>query len=586
MKRTLFEVSLVIMVSGLVFLTNLGTPRLWDRDEPRNAGCAAEMLAANDWVTPVFNGELRTHKPILLYWFVMASYTVFGVTEFAARFPNALLGIGTALATYWMGRRLFSRSVGVWAAIALSTTIMFSVASRAVTPDAPLIFFSTLALAIYVHGTTADKGESKSTAFARLFPSWPVASLMYAVMGIGILAKGPIGLVLPTAVIGMYLLIARLPERPRPNTWGQRVVSILSPFAPLHFLKTCWFMRPVTAIVCSLVIALPWYVLVHIQTNGEWTRGFFLTHNLSRATAAMEGHVGGPWFYPVAILVGFFPWTIFWLPVAMDSVKQLRSRAAHADGYLFAISWVGVYVGLFTLAQTKLPSYITPCYPALALLVGLFMDRLVAQQLEFSKFWYRAAFGSLAAIGLGVTIGLPVAAHYLLGGHEVVGVLGLIMLCGGIAGLYFSEQNQLRLAGGITAVTATGFVVCLMSFVAVRVDHERPLAELVASVYGDEDHAMVDVASLGQVEPTCVFYCRQVIEPFDNAAAAASFLQTSSEKRPVIIAQVHRLPEIMEALPEGTVEVTQVPVLLNDNLAVIRPRARAEVAHGEPSQIR
>lgn len=300
----------------------------------------------------------------------------------------------------------------------------------------------------------------------------------------------------------------------------------------------------------------------------------------------MEGHVGGPWFYPVAILVGFFPWTIFWLPVAMDSVKQMRSRSLNSDGYLFATCWVGVYVGLFTLAQTKLPSYITPCYPAVALLMGLFMNRLVNQQLDFSKFWYRAAFGSLAGIGLAVTISLPVAAHYLLGGHEIVGVLGLVLLSGGLAGLYFSEHEQMQMAGRISAVTALGFVVCLMSFVAVRVDRERPLAELVASVYGADDHASVDVASLGQVEPTCVFYCKQVIEPFNDASVAAEFLQSSTSKQHVIITQIHRVPEIAELIPENTLEVTQVPVLLNDDLAVIRSRGKARLASESTNSIR
>ena len=79
------DVVLLIAVGVLIFFANLGGPPLWDRDEPRNAGCAAEMMAANDWIVPTFNAELRTHKPILLYWLTIASYSVFGISEFGAR---------------------------------------------------------------------------------------------------------------------------------------------------------------------------------------------------------------------------------------------------------------------------------------------------------------------------------------------------------------------------------------------------------------------------------------------------------------------------------------------------------------------
>src|SRR5687767_6234026 len=117
------HISLLCAVSGLVFFFNLGTARLWDRDEPRNAGCAAEMLARNDWVVPVFNGQLRSQKPALLYWLMMATYGVFGVNEWSARLPSALMGMGTVLVTYAMGRRLFSPTAALWGAIVLATSL-------------------------------------------------------------------------------------------------------------------------------------------------------------------------------------------------------------------------------------------------------------------------------------------------------------------------------------------------------------------------------------------------------------------------------------------------------------------------------
>src|SRR5262245_55056411 len=175
------QLGIVAAVAALVMLTNLGGPRLWDRDEPRNAGCAREMLEHHDWVVPQFNGELRTHKPVLLYWCIMAAYLGLGVNEFAARLPSALCAIGSALCVYRIGRRLFGPQAGVWAGVALATSLMFVVAGRAATPDSLLIFCTSLALMIYVCGTFRPRFETtpldttpQLIAAGRFFPShWP-----------------------------------------------------------------------------------------------------------------------------------------------------------------------------------------------------------------------------------------------------------------------------------------------------------------------------------------------------------------------------------------------------------------------------
>ena len=107
--RTVF---LLIAIAFLALFVRLDGSRLWDRDETRNARCAVEMQQRDDWVVPTFNDELRDAKPVLLYWLIRCSYAIFGINEFAARFPSALLGLGTILATYMIGRRLFNAQVG------------------------------------------------------------------------------------------------------------------------------------------------------------------------------------------------------------------------------------------------------------------------------------------------------------------------------------------------------------------------------------------------------------------------------------------------------------------------------------------
>jgi 4-amino-4-deoxy-L-arabinose transferase-like glycosyltransferase len=268
------HIAIVIAIAGIVMLTNLGGPRLWDRDEPRNAGCAREMLERGDWIVPTFNAELRTHKPVLLYWLIMSSYSVLGVDEFSARLPSALCAIGACVATYAIGRRLFSPRAALLASLALATSVMFVIAGRAATPDSVLIFCTTAAIATYVCGTfrLPDEAQASQVALLRTeghyFPQdWRWVVALYAVMGLAVLAKGPVGLVLPTAVIGLFLLIVRLPEPASTpaNRW-LRYASLIA--------------RPVPATTCvrSSLWALP--ALLHCR--GIWQSGRRPTANFSK----------------------------------------------------------------------------------------------------------------------------------------------------------------------------------------------------------------------------------------------------------------------------------------------------------------
>ena len=323
MKETCQHYAWIFAIAGAVFFINLGGPKLWDRDEPRNAGCAREMLARNDWVVPMFNNELRVHKPVLLYWFMMTAYAVFEDQELAARFWSAVCGLGTALATYHIGRRLFTAQIGLWSAAILSSCMMFPVAARAATPDSVLIFFTTLATLVYVYGAFPSQEPSPrqlacaARSARAYFPrSWAAAALMYALMGMAVLAKGPIGVILPTAVIGMFLLLVRLPSsgaspcRPR-HLLGRTLFHWLRPFAPRHFLATCWSMRPLTALAASLAIALPWYV-VGLRTTAIGREGS------SRPSSAAPW---SPWKAMTADLllprgdpVEFLPWSLLLIP--------------------------------------------------------------------------------------------------------------------------------------------------------------------------------------------------------------------------------------------------------------------------------
>jgi 4-amino-4-deoxy-L-arabinose transferase-like glycosyltransferase len=624
LANRLRQSGIVVAITAFVMLTNLGGPRLWDRDEPRNAGCAREMLQRGDWVVPTFNAELRTHKPVLLYWGIMASYLAFGVNEFAARLPSALAAIGTTFCVYLMGRRLFGPRAGVWAGIALATSLMFVVAGRAATPDSLLIFCSTLALTIFVCGTFRPRFETTpedappepkwplGQAAGHFFPQhWPAVLAMYAAMGLAVLAKGPVGLLLPAAVIGLFLLIARLPRRnategvpysangtegvPYCVNGTERVsysrFSFLAALEPLHFLRTCWSMRPFTAIFATLAVALPWYAAVGLATDGEFVRGFFLEHNLTRATSVMEGHRGSLLYYPVAILAGCFPWSVFALPLAIDTVLQLRRRDRFHAGYLLAVCWIAVYVGLFSLARTKLPSYVTPCYPAIALLVGDYIDRWSRHSAAVAGRWLLAAFGCLALAGIAITIAVPLAAKQFAPGEEWLGLIGLTPLAGGAACLGLAAAKNLRAAAGVFGAAAVTLATLLFGVGAHRIDQHQT-SQVVLSAIRNNSH-QPSVASYRILEPSWVYYLGQPIVELRSLPRGnvkqhlATFLRESPET--FVITTRSRLVETVDLIPPDVTVLAETRLFLRqDNLVLLgrpRPPDAAKSAHG-PKSIR
>ncbi|MCA9179063.1 MAG: glycosyltransferase family 39 protein [Planctomycetales bacterium] len=521
-----------LLLAAIVMFSGLGGPRLWDRDEPRNAGCAAEMLERGDWGTPVFNGQLRSHKPVLLYWAMMPGYLLGGVNEFTARLPSALSAVGACWLTWLIGLRLFGPAVARLAPITLCTSMMFVVAGRAATPDSLLILLTTAATAVFVcwafpslptnlEGEATEHTAGTTRAEARRWDDKPwseralplrVAVPMYALMGVAMLAKGPVGMILPTAVIGMFLLLTRLPRRAdstlsaRPASWWSRALtaSVVRSFSPGHFLRTCLWMRPLTAIGCGLAVALPWYVWVGVRTDGAWLEGFFLEHNLGRAMRPMESHGGGVWFYPLALLVGFFPWSIFAAPSFLDALRsQGRARVA----VVFCACWIGVYVGLFTIARTKLPSYVTPCYPALALLTARQLDRWRRHVTCFSPRWTRAGLAIVGLVGVCVLAGLPVAARQLLPGEEWLGAAGLIPL--GVACACWRLHD--RRPQMVRAFTAGAVLLVLVSFawLSRHVSGRQEFDQLLATMHRHSDHP--SIATYECMEPSWVFYAKQPI---------------------------------------------------------------------------
>jgi 4-amino-4-deoxy-L-arabinose transferase-like glycosyltransferase len=531
----------IAAIAIAVFFANLGATRLWDQDEAFFARAAVEMHQRGDWVVPYFNGEVFAHKPPFMFWMMRFGFELFGVTEFAARFWSAVFATGTALLTYQIGRRLFNANVGLWAGIAMSTTTMFGVVGRAATPDSFLVFFCTLSLYVF-----ARKENWQPNAGSEQTPSpplsWQSCVTIYAVMALAVLVKGPIGILLPGCTIGLYLLVRHSAGRTGASEkWSDRAATFLFQFSPTRLAQSFWQMRPFTAVAAVLLVAGPWYAMVGWRTGGSFLSQFFGEQNFGRFVNAMDNHSGGIWYYLPAILVGFFPWSIFTIPTVLNLVQQMRPDSVSSRGAKFLACWTFVWIGFFSIASTKLPNYVLPAYPALALATGCLLSRW-QRTVAMKKLWPRLSFASLAAVGLTIAIAAPVLAYAKSNGQPLVeklgvspeltrdfaqlGWLGAVLAVGGIACLAFIELNRTTAALRCFTVTAPVFCLFLFAVLAVQFDRHQP-SPTIAKAIQQNAVGSPQVAQFGYFRPSLVYYSDTRVEPCKTVPSVIEFLNRS-----------------------------------------------------------
>lgn len=330
-----------VILAALLFI-RLGATPIYILDEAKNAQCAREMLQRHDLIVPTFNGELRVDKPPLHYFFMIAAYKIFGVNEFAARFFSVVMGLLTILVTYKYTAKLFNRFAAFCACIVLATSTQFLFEFRLSVPDPYLIFFITI-------GLFSAFTWLKENNISQLY----ISAIAFA---LATLAKGPVALALP----GLCLLIWVISEK----KWK------------IFFI---WDLLP--AVILLLAITLPWYIAVHKATNGAWTRGFFIEHNLNRFSDPQEGH-GGLFILTILfVLVGLLPFMSF----IGEAIKK-RKTVFQNDVVRFSGVVVIVFVIFFSVSSTKLPNYPMPCYPFAAVVLGSFIASLLKEDITSKKY--------------------------------------------------------------------------------------------------------------------------------------------------------------------------------------------------------
>ncbi len=364
--RWLFPLLLLALCAAL-FFWRLGATPLDDFDEAYYAEGAREMLERGDLGTPYYNGRPFLLKPILIYWLIAAAFRLLGPTEFAARSVSASFAALIVLATYWFAARTLGPRAGLLAGAVLALCHLWIDTGREAMIDMPLT--AALASAMFLFFEAA-RSPAPGRRWLHLAP--------YPLLGLALLAKGPVA----TAVVLTGLLVYLLPAR--------RLRG---------FLRQA---RIVPGLVLLLAVAAPWYIYETVR-QPEFLRTFLLQEHF--------GHLQGelardePWWGHLKNLaIGFYPWVAF-LPAALAHAFRQTPRE-HV--LRFAACWALTVVVAFSFAGAKLPHYLVPAFPPLAILVAGWFEAWLEQRARGS-IWTALGFGLLAAAGLALAAAAAIA---------------------------------------------------------------------------------------------------------------------------------------------------------------------------------
>jgi 4-amino-4-deoxy-L-arabinose transferase-like glycosyltransferase len=341
-KFRLYAFLAVLALGGVTFFFGLGRLALVGPDEPRYAEVAREMFASNDYISPRLAGCLWFEKPALLYWASAAAYHLFGVNEFAARFPSALAAMLTVIVIYLAIKRTVSMRLALAASIMLVTMGIFFVFARAVIPD--MLFSATMAVALISGYLLVN-----TTGRARLL----FCAMASAGVGLTLLAKGLAGVVLVAAILAVYFFLA---GKLRALSWKEWLIGF----------------------VVFAVVAASWYLPVTLRHGQAFIDKFFIEHHFQRYVTNVHHHPQPIYFYIVVLIAGLMPWTFFLIPAVMR-VRRLSPRAGTRDS-IITLGWIWVAVPLifFSFSEAKLPGYLLPIFPALAIIVGSEVEQVWA----------------------------------------------------------------------------------------------------------------------------------------------------------------------------------------------------------------
>ena len=339
---------LLALVYALLWFGTLNYRHLIPSDEGRYAEMAREMLVTGDWVTPRYNGYQYFEKPPLQVWATAVAFKAFGIGDWQARLWTALTGFLTIIAVGLASAKLSGPRAGFLSAVVLASSPMWVISGHMNSLDMGLSAFLVAALCSLM---LAQTSHSKTNTRNWMWLCW-------GCMALATLSKGLIGGAIPVMVLIAYSI----------TNWDWKI------WQRLHLISGA---------ILFLVIAAPWFVLVS-QRNPAFLEFFFIHEHLQRFTQDAHSRTGPIYYFIPLLIIGFLPW-ILQLPGAL--AKAWRERWRGFSSAWLLVCWCVVIFAFFSVSHSKLPGYIIPIFPALAILVGVRLDQLLDEHNLLKLTW-------------------------------------------------------------------------------------------------------------------------------------------------------------------------------------------------------
>jgi 4-amino-4-deoxy-L-arabinose transferase-like glycosyltransferase len=510
----------VLLLSWIAFFHHLGDTGLLDETEPLFVEAARQMTVTGDWITPYFNGVTRFDKPPLIYWLMAIGFKIFGTNEWGARMPSAVAGTALlGLAFYTLTQVATAQKTTEPRSQTTTPNLLPYIGSGILALNLQMLFFGRTGYSDML--LNACFGGALLTFFLGYIQpkrSWAMKGWywgFFALMGLGMLTKGPVAVVLPLAIVVFFTFLTGN---------FQRLVRELP-----------WF----SGSLLAGAIAVPWYWAVYQRNGIAFINAFFGFHNMERFTQVVNQHAG-PWYYHFVVLgAGMLPWSVA-LPAGLLYALRLKTDRDDRLGHLgvLALAWFLVVMAFFAVSATKYITYSLPAVPAAAILVALWWNEQDQRQ-RTSWSLRLTSLGSLAAftaLGIGAwycpkwlnddasmpNLGLMISQYGIsfLGG----GLWAIV----GIAALVLVVQNRLGQMWRLKLIAMAAFILFfvmpgLNALDGVRQAPLRAIARTIVKVQQPKEAVAMAVTFFEK--PSLVFYTQEPVEFINRAVKVKPYIE-------------------------------------------------------------
>jgi 4-amino-4-deoxy-L-arabinose transferase-like glycosyltransferase len=516
-RRTVLTAACLIVLCIALFFWQLGSYSLFNTTEAKQAEIARQIWLRHDWVTPVYNGDLYFDKPILLHWLIALGFPLFGINEWAVRFPSAVAATALILATWLFGRCCANQRTALLAATILAVSPFTIALGRIGQHDMLLTCFMAIALYCWYRGYSTGKRWSYLGFFASL--------------ALAVLAKGPLALALAGLTIAIFLTCV--------GGWQKLIATM-----PLR-----------AGILVFTGITLPWYILVIAANGWVFVDQFLVYNNVDRFVSANLNQVGAWYYYLPLLLIGFFPWLMLIPTVLMQAscwqwlrFDYWQQRSPRQQVGLFMAIWFVTVLIFMSAAATKLPWYVSPGVPPFAYLCAQAWETQRSSPNCWLKpgLWCISLLYGLLAIGLAPFLHLVLEPSLL----QSIASTGIVWqwswLCLIVAGVvWLSSRGDRLLWAWLSNLFAFVYIVLSFFYLVMPILDEQvlggrliPIAKALQQETCETCTSDAPIA-LGVVEPSLNFYSRlSYIKRFDDLSpviAHAEFLTQMAQPQRLLL---------------------------------------------------